>query len=424
MKIVVLGAGIIGVTTAWELLADGHDVTLVDRQARVAAETSFANGGQISPSHADPWATPGGLWRALKWMADPAAPLKLSPSFDAALLGWLARFARNCDASRHAENTRQMARLAKYSRDRLRLLNTGTKIAYNRRQTGLLHLFRNARAFDAVKPQAERITELGCPRLPVSADECIAIEPALRSVANQLVGGFTSPEDESGDARLFAERLTKAAKKKGLTLRLGVAVEGTVRASPGRGGVRGVRMADGKVIDADAVVCALGSFSASFLRGLGIMVPVQPAKGYSITVPAQPAKSAPKVALIDDERKLVVSRLGGKVRIAGMAEFAGFDASVPGPRPRVLTRHAFELLPGLKRHQDSGADLRYWAGLRPQTPDGVPVIGRTPVEGLYVNTGHGTLGWTMSMGSARLIADIIDGHDPALPVQGYALSRF
>lgn len=421
MKIVVLGAGIVGVTAAWELRRDGHDVTLVDRHAVPAAETSFANGGQISPSHADPWAAPGTLLRALRWTVDPAAPLKLTPSLDVARLGWFARFVANCGRARHAENTERMARLALYSRDRLRQFNSTEKLAYNRRQTGLLHIFRDAAAFEAAKPQAARVTELGCERLPVSVDECIAIEPALKNASKQLVGGFSSPGDESGDARLFAERLTRLAKKRGLVLRLGETVEDLVREG---GRVRAVELAGGERLDADAVVCAMGAFSTPFLRGLGLSLPVQPAKGYSITVPSKPARAAPKVALIDDARKLVVSRLGGQVRIAGMAEFAGFDTSVPGPRPKVLARHAFQLLPGLRHHQDKGADLRFWAGLRPQTPDGVPVIGATPIEGLYLDTGHGTLGWTMAMGSARLLADIIGGRAAALPTEGYALSRF
>ncbi|MEQ8664463.1 MAG: D-amino acid dehydrogenase [Rhodospirillales bacterium] len=421
MKIAVLGAGIVGVTAAWELLRDGHDVILIDRHAVPASETSHANGGQISPSHADPWAAPGSLVRALRWMIDPAAPLRLLPSFDLAQLGWFSRFVSNTSAGRHAENTERMARLALYSLDRLRRFNSAEKLSYNRRQSGLLHIFRDPEAFEAAKPQAARVTELGCDRLPVSVDECIAIEPALKNVSKQLVGGFTSPGDESGDARLFAERLARLSRNKGLVLRLGVAIEGLVREG---GRVRAVKLAGDERLDVDAVVCALGAYSNPFLRDLGLSLPVQPAKGYSITVPAKPARAAPKVALIDDARKLVVSRLGGSVRIAGMAEFAGFDTSIPGPRPKVLARQAFDLLPGLRHHQDKGADLRFWAGLRPQTPDGGPVIGASPVEGLYLNTGHGTLGWTMAMGSARLLADIIGGHAPALPTEGYALSRF
>jgi len=420
MKITILGAGIIGVTTAWELLADGHDVTLIDRQAMVAGETSRANGGQISPSHADPWAAPGTLCRAVRWMADSKAPLKLTPGFDLALLGWLARFAANCDAGRHARNTEAMARLALYSRQRLQSLNDTIRIGYGRRQDGLLHIFRNRDAFEASRRQAERITELGIPRTPVSVDDCLDIEPALTAIRGQLAGGYTSPDDESGDAHVFATRLANQAKRKGLDLRLRTTVLGLEIVN---GRVRGVQLGD-EVHEADAVVCALGAFTTPFLREHDIMVPVQPAKGYSITVPARPAKSAPKVALIDDERKIVVSRLGGQVRIAGMAEFAGLDASIPGPRPRVLADHAFDLLPGLRHHQDKGEDLRFWAGLRPQTPDGVPIIGGTIIDGLYLNTGHGTLGWTMSMGSARALADCVGGRQPDLAIEPYSISRF
>ena len=420
MHIVILGGGIIGITTAWELLADDHTVTLVERRPAVAAETSHANGGQISPSHADPWATPDAIWRGIRWMFTPNAPLRLMPRFDTALFGWLGRFAANCDRRRHAINTERMARLALYSRDRLQQFNDREKLAYNRRCDGLLHVFRDRRALHMARAQAERITELGIPRLPVSPSACVAIEPALKAVAGELCGGYHAPEDESGDARLFARRLARLAQKKGLILRLGEHVNGVVRDAR----VRAIRLANGGEIEADAVVCALGAYATPFMRDLGVVLPVQPAKGYSITVPAQPARAAPKVALIDDERKLVVSRLGGKVRIAGTAEFSGFNTSVPGPRPRLLARQGLALLPGLEHHAGKGTDLRFWAGLRPQTPDGVPVIGTTPVNGLYINTGHGTLGWTMAMGSARLLADLVSGHAPALPMNGYALNRF
>lgn len=421
MKITVLGAGIIGVTTAWELLADGHDVTLVDRQPMVAGETSRANGGQISPSHADPWASPGALWRAVRWMADGDAPLKLTPRLDLTLWSWLARFAANCDSKRHHRNTEAMANLARYSRDRLQSLNGAIKIGYGRRQVGLLHVFRDPKAYAASRAQAERVSDLGVPRTPVSVDECLAIEPALTAIRDQLTGGYHSPDDESGDAHVFATRLANQAKRKGLKLRLNAVVSGLEIAG---GRVQGVRLADGEVFEAEAIVCAMGAFSTPFLRDHDIMLPVQPAKGYSITVPAKPAKAAPKVALIDDERKIVVSRLGGKVRIAGMAEFAGLDASVPGHRARLLARHGFDLLPGLRHHDEGETDLRYWAGLRPQTPDGVPVIGPAGIEGLYINCGHGTLGWTMSLGSAKLVADLISGRPTDLPSSPYSLTRF
>ena len=346
MKIVVLGAGIVGVTTAWELLRDGHDVTLVDRHPAAAAETSFANGGQISPSHADPWAAPGSVIRALRWMLDPAAPLKLVPSFDLAQLGWFGRFAANlqCPASRREHRTHGAPRA---------LQPRPPASVQQRREVDLqpapdrpvAHLPAMPRRSRRRSPRPSGLPGLGCERLPVSVDECIAIEPALKPVADWLAGGFTSPGDESGDARLFAQRLTKLARKKGLVLRLGETVEGLDRDG---GRIRAVRLAGGEPVETEAVVCALGAFSTPFMRGLGVMLPVQPAKGYSITVPAKPARAAPKVALIDDARKLVFSRLGGSVRIAGMAEFAGLRYLDPGaaaegagaPRVRCAARAA------------------------------------------------------------------------------------
>ncbi len=416
MHIVVLGAGVIGVTTAWELAKDGHRVTVVERRASVAAETSRANGGQISPSHADPWAAPGAIGRAALWMFDPRAPLKLTPSVDMGLVDWLRRFMANCRADRHAANTEAMLRLALYSQQRLAAFNDETKLNYNRRTEGILHIYRDAGAFEGARRQADRVTELGCERRPVSAEECTAIEPALKPIAKRLAGGYASPADESGDARLFTERLARLAKKQDVRFRFDCRVTGLVREGTH---FRAVKTDDGE-IEADAAVVALGSWSRPFLKPFHIDLPVQPAKGYSVTLPAKPARAAPKVALIDDERKIVTSRLGGQVRIAGMAEFAGFDASVPGPRARLLLDHARDLLPDLQTPDDA----RFWAGLRPQTPDGVPLVGETPVKGLWLNTGHGTLGWTMAMGSARLVADAIAGSEPGVEAGIYGLGRF
>jgi len=250
----------------------------------------------------------------------------------------------------------------------------------------------------------------------VNVDECIAIEPALKPIAASLAGGYTSPADESGDARLFTERLARLAKKKGVRFLFERTASGLVREGSR---LRAIRTAEGE-IEADAAVVCLGCWSRPFLKDYWIDLPLQPAKGYSVTLPAKPARAAPKVALIDDERKIVTSRLGGFVRVAGMAEFAGFDTSIPGPRPKRLLEQAYALLPDLARPEDP----RFWAGLRPQTPDGVPVIGRTPVEGLWLNTGHGTLGWTMAMGSARLVADGIGGIEPGVSAEGYDLARF
>lgn len=423
MTIAVLGAGVTGAAAAYALARGGADAVLIERREGPALEASFANGGQISPSHSDPWAQPGAAAKLLRWSFDADAPVRVRPEWNAAFWRWARLFIAACSAERAALNTERMLRAALYGRARLRAMAEETGAEYDRGTGGLLHVFRSARAFDAAKAQAARVSALGCPREPVDAKTCLEIEPALAGAG--LAGGMFSPEDESGDAYAFSLSLWRAFQDLGGRARTGTEITALVVEG---GRVRGVETSQGR-IDADAVIVCLGWRTPHLLRPLGIEVPVLPAKGYSVTVPAAAgaaaaagagAGRAPRTAVIDDERKLVVSRLGGRVRAAGLAEIGRVTADVDSARADLVLRGGRALFP-------DGADWsapEFWAGFRPQTPDSVPILGRTPVEGLFLNTGHGTLGWTMACGAGQALADLALGRTPELDLEGLDLSRF
>ena len=416
MKVAVLGGGVIGVATAYYLAKGGASVTLVDRQPGPALETSFANGGQISANHVTPWATPSTPLKAVRWLGRVEAPLLIHPRWDPALAAWLLRFLANCTHRRLRINIQRALRLALYSRAQLAALRASIDIQYDQLARGILHIFRNRRDYEEALPGIELMTSLGCERRISSVDECIALEPALASASHELVGGIFSPDDESGDAHTFALRLSEHCAGLGVTFRWGVSIT-RLRVTEGR--VTGVET-DRGVIEADSYVVALGSWSPLLLKPLGISLPVYPGKGYSVTIPIGEHAGAPNVSLIDDEFKMVYSRLGDRLRVAGTAEFAGWDASITEARARFLLAKAVELLP------DCGDIERaeFWAGLRPSTPDGVPVIGRARFDNLFLNTGHGTLGWTMACGSGRVIADIVLGRTPEISLDGLGIDRF
>ena len=408
MKVVVLGAGVIGVTTAWWLARDGAEVTVLDRQPGPALETSFANGGQISANHATPWASPGTPWKALKWLGRIDAPLLFHLRFDPALAAWLLRFLANCTPARTKINIERAMRVALYSRRQLAAVRAETNIAYDQLTRGILHIFRDRREYAAALPAVELMNQLGCERQLVDADGCVALEPALASVRSDLIGGMFSPDDESGDAHTFTVRLAEKAETLGVRFRWNTEV---ARLLVAERRITAAETTAGEEIAADAFVLAFGSFSPLLLKPLGLALPVVPAKGYSVTIPIDGHAGAPTVSLIDDEFKMVYSRLGERLRVAGTAEFAGYDASVTQARARFLLKKAMALFP------DCGDASRaeFWAGLRPSTPDGVPVIGRAlGFENLVLNTGHGTLGWTMACGSGRALADVIAGRKPGV----------
>ncbi|WP_313950486.1 D-amino acid dehydrogenase [Accumulibacter sp.] len=407
MRILVLGAGVVGVTSAWYLASAGHQVTVVDRQPAAGMETSFANGGQISVSHAEPWANPHAPLRALGWMGREDAPLLFRLRWDAALLDWSLRFLRECTAQRTRDNIRSIVALALYSRRQLRALRAETSLVYDHLERGILHVYTDRREFAAAVKAAAVMRDFGCERRTVSVEECLAIEPALAPARSLLVGGDYTADDESGDAHRFTQQLAARCAARGVAFRYGVSVD---RLSVAGGRIVGA-LAAGELHQADAYVAALGSYTPLLLRPLGLRLPVYPAKGYSATIPLGADSVAPSVSLTDDGHKIVFSRLGQRLRVAGTAEFNGYNTELNATRCGALMRRAGELFPALR----PAGDAEFWCGLRPATPSNVPLIGRSPIANLYVNTGHGTLGWTMACGSGAALADIISGRPPEPP---------
>jgi D-amino-acid dehydrogenase len=407
----VLGAGVIGVATAWYLREAGHEVTLVDREAGPARETSFANGGQLSVTHAEPWANPGALLQIARWCGRRDSPLVFRLRPDLRQWRWASGFLRECLPRRAFANARAILALALDSAAALEALRGSTGISFDYLGRGILSFYTDRREFDHAAASAQQLRPYGCVREVKTAAECVAIEPALEHARSRLAGGIFAPQDGSGDARLFTERLAVLAGERGVEQRFGETVEGfeidgdrvlRVRcASAGRGLTR---------VAADAFVVALGSFSAQLLRRIGIPIPVYPVKGYSITLPLAEAACAPTVSLTDEARKLVFSRLGERLRVAGTAELTGYDTSVDTERCERILARVFDLFPA------AGDRLRaeFWAGLRPATPGNVPLIGRTRYRNLFVNTGHGTLGWTLACGSGRALTGIVGRRDPGI----------
>lgn len=416
MKVAVLGGGVIGVTSAWYLAKAGHEVVVIDRQAGPALETSFANAGEISPGYASPWAAPGIPAKAVRWLFMKHAPLILRPHVDAAMLRWLIAMLGNCTAERYAINKSRMARIAQFSRDRLIDLRRDTGIAYDERQMGTLQLFREQRQMDGIAKDVAVLKADGVPFEVLDAAGCIAAEPGLANSSCALAGGLRLPNDETGDCFKFTGALAEMAKARGVTFLQNC----TIRRLVQDGGKIARIDTDGEDIIADAYLVALGSFSPLIVAPLGLKLPVYPVKGYSITVPITDTARAPVSTLLDESYKVAVTRLADRIRVGGMAEISGFNRDLPVARRATLEHSVGSLFPG-------AGDLSrasFWCGLRPMTPDSTPIIGPTPIPNLFLNTGHGTLGWTMACGSADIIADIIAGRKPAIETADLALSRY
>ncbi len=413
MRIAVLGAGLIGVSSAWYLAEDGHEVTVIDRQPDAALETSFANGGQISTSHAEPWANPSAPWQALKWLGREDSPLLWRLRADPAQWSWGLRFLAECTSARTRRNIVAILRLALHSRERLGALRRELDLEYDQLTRGILHFYTDERMFENALPQAALMREYGCERVPKTAAECLEIEPALRDSQVPIVGGTYTADDESGDARKFAQALARCCAARGVAFRFGEAIAGLETGSDGE--LAGVRLAGGTTIAADAYVVALGSYSPLLVKPFGIRLPVYPAKGYSVTIPLESQSAAPTVSLTDDGHKIVFSRLGQRLRVAGTAEFAGYDTSINPTRCAAIVQRVKALFPRLA----NAAEPELWTGLRPATPGNVPAIGRAKFRNLYLNTGHGTLGWTMACGSGKLLADLVAGRKPEIDPAPY-----
>ncbi|MGE5384408.1 MAG: D-amino acid dehydrogenase [Betaproteobacteria bacterium] len=416
MRIIVLGAGVIGTATAWYLAREGHEVTVIDRQSAAGMETSFANGGQISVSHAEPWANPHVLPKALRWLGREDAPLLVRWRFDPAFFSWGLRFLGECLPTRTRKNIGDIVRLALYSRERLQALRQEIDLDYDCLGRGILHIYTDQAEFDAAVAASEVMREFGLDRAPVSVDHCLEIEPALALAKPLLVGGDFTPSDESGDAHRFTQVLSRHCQERGVVFRYDTSVE-RIAAAGGRVTGVVVRGTEGhELLSADAYVAAAGSYTPLLLKRIGIRLPIYPAKGYSATVALSEDSVAPTVALTDDARKIVTSRLGNRLRIAGTAEFNGYNLDLTPIRCRALIQRVQELFPELR----PAGEPEYWCGLRPTTPSNVPYVGATRYPNLWLNSGHGTLGWTMACGSGAALADLIAGRDPGVTVRGEA----
>jgi len=409
MKIAVLGSGIIGVSTAWWLSQAGHEVVVVDRQREAGLETTRANGGQISVSYAEPWANPQAPARLLKWLLRDDAPLLFRLQPDARQWLWGLMFLRECLPARVTRNVSALVAMAEYSRRTLREMRRDLGIEYAQQERGILNFYRNTAEFESSQKLAEIMRDHGVDRRIVSTDEIIAIEPALTPSRHAIVGGDYTPEDESGDAFAFTRELARMAAQAGVEFRYSTQLSRLVSIG---GSLHSAELIgpDGRYesLRADAYVAALGSYTPHFIRPLGVACPVYPAKGYSATFDILDEQAAPLVSLTDSEHKVVYSRLGRQLRMAGTAELGGYSRALNTARCEQMLRLAAELFPTTLDFDN----VRYWSGLRPATPSNVPLIGRTRISNLYLNTGHGTLGWTMGVGSGKALADLIDGRRP------------
>ena len=416
MTIIILGSGVIGTTCAWFLAQAGHDVTVIERQSGAGLETSFANAGEISPGMAGPWAAPGIPLRALQWLFMRHSPLVVRARLDPAMWRWIARMLANCNVKRYEINKARMVRLAEYSRDCLVALRRDTGIAYDERSNGTLQVFRDQRQFDDAAHDIAVLERYGVPYALLDVAGCELVEPALVRVRGRIMGGLRLPGDETGDCFKFTQALAAMASDQGVKFRNGVEIRGLVTSG---GQVQSVVTSIG-LLKADAFVVAMGSYSPLLLRPLGLKIPVYPVKGYSITMPVIEAAGAPESTVMDETFKVGITRLGERIRVGGTAELAGYDTRLREERRAPLVRAVSELFP----HGGDLTQASFWCGLRPMTPDGTPLIGATPYSNLFLNTGHGTLGWTMSCGSARVLADLISGREPEISMEGLLMTRY
>ena len=430
MKIIILGAGIIGTSTAWHLLQLGHDVTVVDRQPDAALETSFANAAQISVSYCEPWANKHAPVKALKWMFDKEAPLLLRPHIDPQQWSWLTKFLAECNDKSFARNVQQIVALGAYSHTALKDVVAKTGIEFNRLERGIAHFFTSDEAVEDAQQAVDLMRQYGVNRRMVSTDEFLKIEPAFKPYAAHIKGGTFTESDESGDARVFTQKLARLCAEGGVQFLYNHSVErlnvaggaiDSVAVRPLPAGVNAGSDGKEQVLKGDAVIVACGSYTAPLLRTVGLNVAIYPGKGYSATLPILKPDAAPFVSCIDDGNKLAMSRLGNQLRVAGTIELNGFDTSLDTPlakaRCHMLARRIEELMPGVcdTRLPEQGGNPQFWTGLRPATPTNIPYIGRIPkINKLWINAGHGTLGWTHGAGSGKAMAELINGQMPEM----------
>jgi D-amino-acid dehydrogenase len=417
MRVLVLGSGVIGVASAYYLARAGHDVTVVDRQPGPGLETSFANAGEISPGYASPWAGPGIPLKAIKWLLMRDGPLVIRPLMDLRMWIWGLRLLANCTERAYAINKGRMVRLAEHSRDKMIELRAATGIAYDGREQGTLQLFRTQKQLDHAHSDIEVLDQYGVPYAVLDPQGCIAAEPGLTTAQVPFAGGLRLPNDETGDCKMFTDALAKIGEGLGVQFRYGTRID-AIQTDAGR--ISAVATSSGQ-LRADAYVCALGSYSPLMLRPIGIGVPVYPIKGYSLTVPITDERVAPVSTVMDETYKVATTRLGDRIRVGGTAEIAGYDNELRPARRGPLERSLRDLFP-------TAGDVSrasFWCGLRPMTPDGTPVLGRSgPYPNLFLNTGHGTLGWTMAAGSGSVLADLVSGRQPEIDTTDLSLDRY
>lgn len=416
MRVLVLGSGVIGTVSAYYLAQAGFEVVVVDRQEGPALETSFANAGQVSPGYASPWAAPGVPLKAIKWLVTQHAPLAIRPTGDIHQYLWMAQMLRNCTAERYAINKERMVRLSEYSRDCLDELRAETGIAYEGRQLGTTQVFRTQQQVDAAAKDIAVLERSGVPYELLDRDGIARAEPALAHVKDKLAGALRLPNDQTGDCFLFTNRLAELARQLGVEFRFGQKIERLEAVGDRLNGV----WIDGQLITADHYVLALGSYSPQLLAPIGIKAPVYPLKGYSLTVPITNGDMAPTSTILDETYKVALTRFDNRIRVGGMAEISGYDLSLNPRRRETLEMIVNDLYP-------QGGDLQaatFWTGLRPTTPDGTPIVGATRYRNLFLNTGHGTLGWTMACGSGRFLADVIGRKRPQISAEGLDISRY
>ena len=416
MRILVLGSGVIGTTSAYYLARAGHQVTVIDRQKGPGLETSYANAGEVSPGYSAPWAGPGVPLKAIQWMLMQHSPLVIWPMLDPAMWRWGASMLRNCTEARYARNKGRMVRLAEYSRDCLRQLRAETGIQYDQRTQGTLQLFRTQKQLDGTAKDIEILKQYGVPYELLDRPGYIAVEPALAQVQEKFVGGLRLPGDETGDCFKFTSRLAALAEGLGVKFRHGVTIRGIASNSAHITGVD----TDQGLQSADAYLVALGSYSPLLLRPIGIRLPVYPVKGYSITVPIEDASQSPESTIMDETHKVAVTRLGDRIRVGGTAELAGYSLALREARRKTLNHVLTDLFP----RAGNVARGEFWTGLRPMTPDGTPVVGGSPYPNLYLATGHGTLGWTMAAGTGRVMADLMSGKPTEISLDGLTVERY
>ena len=416
LKICVLGAGVIGTTTAYFLQKGGHEVTVIDRQSGAGLETSFANGGQISVSHAAPWAGPQVPILMLKWLGKEDAPLLYHLRADPALWRWSIQFLMNCRTAKSRENTVKSLKLALYSRQLLLAIREDTGIEYDLKTLGILDIHRNAKTYGKAVTNAAMLNELGCTNKMLGQKSVFELEPALKETGSDILGGVHTPDDESGDAHAFTRKLAIICANRGVTFRYNETVS-LLEKEAGR--ISSV-VTDKRRYKADAYVVSIASYTPKLLRPLGLKLPIYPAKGYSVTIPVGGRNNAPQISVSDEDHRIVYTRLGERLRVAGTAEFDGFNTRLNKKRGNAILEMARSQFPNAGDFDNS----TLWTGLRPLTPDGLPAIGRTPMDNLYLNTGHGTLGWTLCAGSGKAAADLVTGNIPDIDLSGFAPDRF